>query len=270
VLLAQLTDCHIAPVGALLGGRIDTAETLRQVVEHINNIRPLPDLVLATGDLTNDGQQVEYERLGEILSTLTIPVFPIPGNHDDRVKLRALFPDTLPPGGANDPIDYVVDAFALRLIGLDTTTPGQNGGALRQSQLSWLDHQLRSAPDRPTLIFQHHPPFISGIDWMDSEPFTGVTEYAQMLSNHTNVEAVVCGHLHRAIHRRFGGTVASCWPSTGVQLALALQGEPYQLTPEPPSIALHRWTAHDGLVSHISPVGVGKPWIPTKWIEYPA
>jgi 3',5'-cyclic-AMP phosphodiesterase len=268
VLVVQLTDSHIAPPGALIGGRVDTATTLRSVVGHINALRPKPDVVLATGDLTNDGQAVEYARLAEILSALTIPVFAIPGNHDDRSKLRALFPKAIPPGGADDPIDYVVNGFPLRLIGLDTTTPGHHGGTLRPSQLDWLNEQLRAAPTKPTLIFQHHPPFITGIGWMDEEPFVGMNEYASVLSRHTNVEAVVCGHLHRAIHRRFGGTVASCWPSTGVQLALALNGERHLLVPEAPAVAVHRWTETDGLVSHVSHVGLGQPWVPKNWIEY--
>jgi 3',5'-cyclic-AMP phosphodiesterase len=269
VLVIQITDCHVAPEGALIGGRVDTAATLRSVVAHINALRPLPDVVLATGDLTNDGQQVEYERLVEILSELTIPVFAIPGNHDDRRKLRAFFPEVIPPGDPNDTVDYVIDDFPLRLIALDTMTPGRHGGTLKPTQLTWLHRQLRSAPDKPTLIFQHHPPFVTGIDWMDADPFLGASEYAEVLSGFTNVEAVVCGHLHRAIHRRFGGTVVSSWPSTGVQLALALDGERYLLAPEPPAIALHRWTEADGLTSHISHVGIGDPWVPKDWIGYP-
>jgi 3',5'-cyclic-AMP phosphodiesterase len=268
VLVVQLTDCHIAPPGVLIGGRVDTAATLPSVVEHINTLRPRPDVVLATGDLTNEGQPIEYERLGEILSALTIPVFAIPGNHDDRKRLRSLFPNIIPSGDGDEPIDYVIDDFALRLIGLDTTTPGHHGGTLTSTQLEWLDEQLRSSPIRPTLIFQHHPPFNTGIRWMDEEPFVGIDEYADVLSHHSHVEAVVCGHLHRAIHRRFGGTVASCWPSTGVQLALALDGERYLLAPEAPAVALHRWNETDGLVSHVSHVGLGQPWVPENWIEY--
>jgi 3',5'-cyclic-AMP phosphodiesterase len=268
VLAVQLTDCHIAPPGALIGGRVDTAATLRSVVEHINALRPRPDIVLATGDLTNDGQAIEYERLAEILAALTIPVFAIPGNHDDRSQLRALYPNIIPPGDADDTIDYVIEHLPLRLIGLDTTTPGYHGGTLTSTQLDWLDEQLRLAPTKPTLIFQHHPPFVTGIGWMDEDPFIGINEYAAVLSRYSNVEAVVCGHLHRAIHRRFGGTVASCWPSTGVQLGLALDGERYLLAPEAPAVALHRWTETDGLVSHVSHVGLGQPWVPRNWIEY--
>ncbi len=267
MIVAQITDCHITPPGALIGGRIDTASTLRQAVAHVNALRPLPDVVLATGDLANDGQQIEYDRLGEILSELLMPVLPIPGNHDDRRRLRALFPSVLRPGSDDDPIDYVVDTFPLRLIGLDTTTPGWQGGRLEPEQLAWLDATLGAAPDRPTMVFQHHPPFVSGIDWMDVDAFVGGPEQASILKRHPQVEAVVCGHLHRPIHCRFGGTVASCWPSTGVQLALSLNGENYLLATDSPAIAVHRWTASDGLTSHVSRID-SEAWSPKAWLQY--
>jgi 3',5'-cyclic-AMP phosphodiesterase len=264
MIVAQITDCHVTAPSVLVGGRIDTASTLRRVVDHINALRPVPDVVLATGDLTNDGLQVEYDRLAEILSTLTMPVLPIPGNHDDRTRLRAMFANVLPPGSADDPIDYVVDDFPLRFVALDTSTPGQHGGRLEPDQLRWLDRTLAAKPDRPTIVLQHHPPFVSGIAWMDVDAFEGAPELSAVLNGHPQVEAVVCGHLHRPIHRRFGGTVASCWPSTGVQLALALNGEKYLLTPESPAYAVHRWTPMDGLTSHVSQVDA-EPWLPRAW-----
>jgi 3',5'-cyclic-AMP phosphodiesterase len=238
-------------------------------VQHINALRPLPDVVLATGDLANDGLPVEYERVVEILVDLEVPIFLVPGNHDDRSSLRSLFPSAVPAGAPSDPIDYVVDRFPLRLIGLDTSVPGRQHGTLRPAQLAWLDEKLAEQPDRPTLIFQHHPPFVTGIDWMDADPFVGASEYATTLRRHANVEAVVCGHLHRAIHRRFAGTVASCWPSTGAQLALALNGERYFLAAEDPAVAIHRWDQTHGLTSHISHIGHEAPWLPKAWTEYP-
>lgn len=96
MIIAQITDCHVAPPGALVG-RVDTSSTLRRTVEHLNTMVPLPDVVLVTGDLANDGLQVEYDRIGEILAGLNMPMFVVPGNHDDRTRLRALFPDTLRP-----------------------------------------------------------------------------------------------------------------------------------------------------------------------------
>jgi 3',5'-cyclic-AMP phosphodiesterase len=269
MIIAQITDCHISSPGALIGGRIDTTATLEAVVDHLNNFKPKPDVVLATGDLVNTGHESEYQRLGHVLAKLQIPVLPVPGNHDDRTLLRSLFKTVVPAGSPEEPIDYVVDDLPVRLIGLDTSIPGQGGGHLQDHQLQWLDQTLSDGPDRPTIIFQHHPPFITGIDWMDNEAFIGSDKLAAVLTKHRQVEAVVCGHLHRPIHRRFGGTIASCWPSTGAQLALALNGDTSLLTPENPACAIHRWNETTGLTSHLSQVGP-QPWRPDTWTQYPA
>ncbi len=264
MLIAQITDCHIVEPGELFADRVDSAAALRRAIEVVNGLRPLPDVVLATGDLVNDGRPAQYDHLMQLLAGLDVEVvLPCPGNHDDRGELRRRFSNVLPTGRAHEPIDYVVDDHAVRLIGLDTIIPGRHDGHVTHAQMSWLDGRLAAAPDRPTLVFQHHPPFPSGIPWMDRDcGFDGATIEAEVLARHRNVEAVVCGHLHRSIHRRFGGTVASCWPSTGPQLSLDLvEGHP-RYTDEPAAVALHRFEPGTGLSSHLVPVVDAEPWTP--------
>ena len=270
VLLAQITDCHIVEPGDLMSDRVDTAAMLRAAVADVTAMTPRPDVVLATGDLVNDGRPAQYEHLGEILADLTMPVYPIPGNHDVRDGIRKLFPDVVPPvmpaDSASDWVDYVVDEHPIRLVGLDTTIPGEPGGRLEPEQLVWLDEQLAREPDRPTLIFQHHPPFATGIDWMDRVGLENGRQEADVVARHPQVELLTCGHVHRAVHTRFGGTTASCWPSTCVQIALALDGTPYGLVDEPPGYALHRWDAQEGVASHFSYVDGPDSWQP-PWAE---
>jgi 3',5'-cyclic AMP phosphodiesterase CpdA len=129
--------------------------------------------------------------------------------------------------------------------------------------MAWLDQQLTRSPERPTVIVQHHPPFPSGIPWMDDScGFAGAEREAAVLQRHHHVEAVVCGHYHRAIHRRFGGTVASSWPSTAVQLALLLDDDQPHYSDEPAAIALHAYT--DGAMnSHLVPIVDGERWVPS-------
>jgi hypothetical protein len=102
---------------------------------------------------------------------------------------------------------------------------------------------------------------------MDADGFPGAPELADVLVGHRHVEAVVCGHMHQAIHRRFGGTVASCSPSTGVQSGHLMNAKRLVLVPESPAVAVHRWTATNGLTSHLSQVD-SVPWRPKVWTEY--
>lgn len=262
MLIAQITDCHVVEHGALLADRVDTAATLRAAVAHIEQFRPRPDVVIATGDLVNDARPAQYAQLAEILGELTIPVHAVPGNHDDRTEMRSLFCH-LPRGGAQDRLDHVVDDHPVRLVGLDTTIPGEHGGAVHDDQLEWLDAVLGAQPERPTLVFQHHPPFRTGIAWMDEVGLTDRHREAEVIARHRNVVGVTSGHVHRAITTAFAGTVASCWPSTGAQVALALDGSPYGYVDEPPVVVFHRWDPGHGLTSHLSLVGSAEPWLPT-------
>ncbi len=266
MLIAQITDCHIVEPDGLMADRVDPASGLRAAIDLINRLNPLPDLVLATGDLVNDGGATQYDHLDSMLRALSMPVLAIAGNHDDRTELRSRFTD-LPKGGPDDTIDYVVDDFPVRLIGLDTSIPGRHDGRVTTDQMIWLDRQLSAARERPTIIFQHHPPFASGIPWMDRDAgFTGAELEASVLRRHEHVEAIVCGHVHRAIHHRFAGTVASSCPSTAVQLALDLSGAVPSYTNEPSAIALHQYT--DGVLnSHIVPVVVADRWSPSWALE---
>ena len=265
MLIAQITDCHIVEPGGLMADRVDPAVGLRRAIALINALDPQPDLVLATGDLVNDGTSAQYDNLTAILDAIAAPLLPIPGNHDDRSEIRRCFP-RLPVGDPDDRIDFVVDDYELRLICLDTTIPGRPDGQVTADQMAWLDHQLAADPDRPTVIVQHHPPFPSGIPWMDRDcGFTGAQLEADVVRRYGHVEAIICGHLHRSMHRRFAGTVASSWSSTAAQLVLDFRDGQPRYTNEPAAVALHRFS--DGaLASHHVPVVDADRWVP-GWAE---
>jgi 3',5'-cyclic AMP phosphodiesterase CpdA len=262
VLIAQITDCHVVADGELVADRVDSAAALARTVEQINALPTRPDLVVATGDLVNDGRAREYDRFQELIAGLAPPLVLLPGNHDDRSELRARYPE-LPRGGPDDPIDRVLDLGPLRLVLVDTQVPGRIGGAISAAQVGWLDEVLTAAPDRPTVVFQHHPPFATGIGFMDAEAFTGGAAYAAMIARHHHVELISCGHLHRAIVHRFGGTVAATWPSTCVTLDLGLGDAPIRYTDEPTGFVLHAWEPGTGLRSHLVPIGAHDRWTPS-------
>jgi 3',5'-cyclic AMP phosphodiesterase CpdA len=257
MIIAQITDCHITAAKSAIGGYIDTAAYLRRAVEHLDRLDPAPDVVLATGDLVDEGTVEEYERLRDIVVPLRAPLYLIPGNHDNRENLTTVFHDHayLPPAG--DFIQYVVEDYPVRLIALDTLIDGQATGDMCGERLSWLDERLAEAPERPTLLFMHHPPFLTGMRKMDQSGLTDSKPLSDVVSRHDHVELIISGHLHRPIVRRFAGTVASVCPSTAHQLALDLGAvEKLSVTKEPPAVGLHLWQQDESsLVSHISYIG---------------
>lgn len=261
MLIAQISDFHLKPEEVLAYDVADTATSLKKAVEHINRLNPLPDLVLLTGDLVDDGTPESYILLKHLLSPLKPPFLIIPGNHDHKESLQRTFPDhgylhsSIEEGGVNY-ICFTFKDFPVRLIGLDTVTPGEHGGGFGPERAAWLKGILKSDSDSPTIIFMHHPPFASAIGHMDKEEFHGWKEFQSLISKHPQVERILCGHLHRTIFRRFAGTTATTCPAIGMQLYLDLREEaPSTFILEPPSIMLHLWTELWGektLLTHIS------------------
>ena len=116
---------------------------------------PQPDAVLVTGDIAHHASDAEYEQVLELLALLRVPLYVLPGNHDDRRSLHRHFEV---PGADGEPVQYSADLGDLRLIAIDTTRPGEDPGALDAARLGWLDEELATAPKTPTLLAMHHPP----------------------------------------------------------------------------------------------------------------
>ena len=108
------------------------------------------------------GRPEEYAVLNRLIEPLRMPVYAIPGNHDERRAFKEAFAahTYLPSDG--EFLHYAIEDYPLRLIGLDTTIPGEEGGMMCAERLSWLDARLSEERERPTAIFMHHPPFLTG------------------------------------------------------------------------------------------------------------
>ncbi|MBE0594251.1 MAG: phosphodiesterase [Gemmatimonadales bacterium] len=255
-LLAQVTDLHIKAQGRLSYRVVDTAGCLARCVGHILDLPQKPDAALFTGDLTDFGRPEEYDQLSRLIAPLGIPFYLMPGNHDERDGLRRAFPSHGYLRQRGDTIDYVIDDWPLRLVALDTVVPMRSGGCLRPHQLEWLDAVLSAAPARPTLLALHHPPFSTGIGHMDDIGLEDPAGLEAVVRRHPQVELVTCGHLHRPIQRRFGGTIASTCPSPAHQVTLDLDDRaPSRFTMEPPGFQLHLWRDGLGVVTHTAAIG---------------
>ena len=255
MILAQITDTHIKVPGKRAYGRVDTADFLAKAVAHLNALDPAPDAVAMTGDLVDFGTAEEYAHLAALIAPIRAPVYLLPGNHDARRQLRAAFPRHAHLG-CEGFIQYAVEDWPLRLVALDTLVPGEGRGELCAQRLAWLDRTLAAAPQRPTVIMMHHPPFVTGIAGMDRQGLSGRAGFADVIARHRQVERVICGHLHRSIQCRVGGTLASTCPSPAHQVALELKPDgPLGFIMEPPGYQLHLWMPAEGLVTHTVALG---------------
>ncbi len=258
MLIAQMTDIHIgfdpdAKPEEL--NRIRFRNTLGRVLSAPNR----PDMLVLSGDLTDHGDRESFEKTAALLEECDFPILPMVGNHDTREELLRAFPDCPSEDGF---VHYVVEQDGLRVILLDTLEEGRHGGAFCEKRRDWLHAQLQVAPDMPVAIFMHHPPVVSGIDWMDPAPGEAwIDNFGRAIAGHEDrIQAIHCGHLHRPLSTRFQGVPLNVTPSVAPLVSLDLReispdkaDNRALITTEPPVYALHRWDGSD-LVTHYETV----------------
>ncbi|MDP8993440.1 MAG: phosphodiesterase [Pseudomonadota bacterium] len=253
MLIAQITDLHL---GFDQGNPDEfNRQRLDRALGALLALDPAPDLLLVTGDLAEEGNDlVSYQRLRAALAHLPFPVWPAMGNHDSREAFFRIFPETPSFRGF---VQYAIEGWPLRILVLDTLEEGRHGGAFCETRAGWLRDRLAEAPGRPTLIALHHPPIETGLSWMTENPEAEwVGRLRTIVAAQDNVVAMVAGHLHRPIVTGWAGTTLVVCPSTAPQVALDLapidperpDGRP-MIVADHPYYALHWWNGR-GLVSH--------------------
>lgn len=251
MLIAQISDLHLRLPGGLAYGIVETHVLAEQAINAVLRLRPAPDLVVLTGDATDGGLPEEFALLGTLLDRLPMPVHVLPGNHDRREAMRAALSPKgyLPAEGA---LDFVVETRPVRLIGLDSLWEGHSAGRLEPPSLDFLAETLAAAPDVPTVVAVHHPPFVCGIGHMDRiRLIDGAERFAAIVAANPQIERVITGHHHRPVAVRFAGTICQIAPSVAHQVALDLAPSgPADFVLEPPAFLLHQWIAGTGLVTH--------------------
>jgi 3',5'-cyclic AMP phosphodiesterase CpdA len=257
MLIAQVTDIHLGfdPGNPAELNRQRLDQVLAALIEGPNR----PDLLLATGDLTDRGDVESYRALADAFARCPFPVHYAMGNHDDRSAFVTVFPRTRLIDGF---IHYTIPLSGRRIIVLDTLEPGRHGGAFCETRAAWLAARLDEDAGTPTLIVMHHPPVEVGIDWMNTHPAEPwVRRFAATIEGRPNITALVCGHLHRTITAPWKGTTVAICSSTAPQLALDLRPMDPEapdnrpmIIADAPAYALHRWT-DEGLVTHFETAG---------------
>jgi len=262
MLIVQISDTHLAGAGKKTFGVAPMAEYLERCVAHINRLDPAPDLVIHTGDVTNNGGLDEAQRAAEILRGLNAPLAVVPGNHDDRKTLAAAFGPKVCPRDAHGFIQHDIALPGLRLLGLDTTAPGVPGGVFDESRAAWLRARLEEGPVTPTVLFMHHPPARFGVIETDIDGFEGVERLADVVAEHPQVMRILAGHIHLSSLAQWQGLVVSTAPSTGMRLFLDLTLARSAYILDEPAYHVHVWRPRQGLITHTVRVLAEEPLHP--------
>ncbi len=201
VTLVQLTDTHLfADDQSQLRG-CHTNGTFRRVVDFVAQMQPQPDLLLLTGDLAQDDSLGAYGLLRDALVPLGLPVYWVPGNHDQN--LAAIEAVLAPEPLFRSPLSFQAGGWNIGLLWTRLTNQVQ--GAVAAESLAALERSLQAHGDWPTLVALHHPLLPIGSAVMDAIGVENAAAVLALLERYPQVKAVVCGHIHQAFDQMLGG-----------------------------------------------------------------
>ena len=228
--IAHISDLHVT-------GEPARRMRIRAVIDHVNARADGIDVLVVTGDVTDDGTPAQCAEAAEILGASRVPTLVIPGNHDRRPEFsRALLDGT--------PTDLPLNRSALiggvLYLMCDSTIPGRDDGWLSDNSLGWMESQIVAVgADTPVVVCYHHPPVTLQMPFMDNIRQIGEDRLAELIGRHPNVVGSLCGHAHSGAVTAFGGRPLVVAPGVSATLKLPFEGEGIIDVTQPAGIAFH-------------------------------
>lgn len=159
-----------------------------------------PELLVASGDLTNRGRREEHERAARFLRSFGVPVLAVPGNHDLPYTVPARF--TRPWAEFErqwQTTEPTHSSEALHVVGLNSARPYRHqGGALRDDQLRGAAERLHAAADGAyrVAVLHHH---LLGAPWraVRKRPVSRRNQVLRALVA-AGADLILAGHIHQS------------------------------------------------------------------------
>ena len=236
----HLSDTHLYGDESRHYGVVDTTAHLELTLARFADTRF--DLVVCSGDVSEDGSVAAYERAHSMIGSWAAArgaraVFAM-GNHDDRENFRAVLGEGQPgmaastliaPAGTTPartapagtapaaggertaatgprPVASAATLSGWRTIVLDTSVPGAGYGEISADQLDFLDRALASPAALGSVIVMHHPPVAAETDLLQALAL-GEESAARLWECVVgrDVKAILCGHYHHTVFETVHG-----------------------------------------------------------------
>ena len=239
--ILQITDTHLFAPGdneddpPMLFG-FNTFESLKHVIELVNKQDALFDLIVLTGDLSEDETAGSYRRLAELLSTLGKPIYYLFGNHDNSQIACEVFSEY--PLFKSDR-EIILENWLIVL--LNSKIDGKQEGNLAPVELDRLTKVLGLHKDKHALVCLHHNPINMDPDRLDKYILQNPKDFFAILDANQNVRGVLWGHVHQQSYSQRRDVTLMSTPSTCAQFTPNETG--IKLDYKPPgyrSLILHK------------------------------
>ena len=227
----QITDTHLyaGSDGTLLG--MNTQQTLDEVLELAKQCGQI-DMIISTGDLVHDASEAGYKRFQSVFEAANVPVYCLPGNHDDPKAMKKSLVDS--------PVQFVssVQYDDWAMVFLDSTLPDSEAGHLSDTELTMLESSVSEHSEKHVLVCLHHHPVPMNSKWMDTMLLDNPDAFFSIIDRHMNIQGILWGHVHQEFDRERMGVRLLASPSTCIQFTPGK--DDFGVDEEPPGC---RWLA---------------------------
>lgn len=209
--ILQISDIHLNKDvnGELLG--VKTQESLEAVIAHIKQNQSNMNAIILSGDLSQDGSADSYKRLAKMIDIFKVPIYFIPGNHDNPQVLQTVYPCE----SISNKRHIIFGEWQVVL--LDSQKPGLVEGYLKAAELQFLRDCLEKYPNHHAIIMFHHQPLKINCEWLDKLGVQNADEFWEVVKQYPNVHTVFFGHVHQESFHVIHGIPCYSLPSTCIQ-----------------------------------------------------
>lgn len=209
--IIQISDTHLfSDANKSLVG-VPTQKSLEAVLDLVKRKAGEFDMIIHSGDLAQDYALPSYIRLAEMLGIFNVPVYSMPGNHDDPAVMANVYPYQRMLSDKQILTDH------WQIILLDSHKPNAVEGYLDSGQLKYLEDCLSKHRKHHAMVVFHHQPMPVGCGWLDKLGLTNADEFWKIISRFPQVNTVLFGHVHQEYEQVINGIKCYSAPSTCFQ-----------------------------------------------------
>lgn len=207
--LLVIADSHLSQSRSTHLFGVDTYQALSITTKQIMGLQSNCDLLVALGDLSQDGSPQSYQDFDALTSSLADSVIWVKGNHDnfdnfENEQYRSYCKS-----------EWHLDPW--HLIFLDTTLRGKDEGLLQPGELERLKEFLVSYRERHIMIFMHHQPVLVGSAFIDELALQNREQFLRLVSGSRSVRAIIFGHVHQQMDEMYKGIRMLSVPAASMQ-----------------------------------------------------
>jgi 3',5'-cyclic AMP phosphodiesterase CpdA len=224
ITILHLSDTHLFGDDSRHYGVVDTGAAFGHTLDKFSEIARL-DLVVLSGDLSDDGSPRSYRKLRELVEPWAAErrarVVYAMGNHDLRANFRLELGDghgtaraagasaadgasALEAAASSGPVDAVSTLGPWRIVTLDSSVPGAGYGELEGRQLSWLAEVLATPAEAGTVLVMHHPPAPAYTPLLQALELYHPEDLVEVVRG-SDIRVILSGHYHHPLRQDFAG-----------------------------------------------------------------